>query len=118
MGKDIIEMADALVGPSGSELLISKRGGHATVKSKSTIEMVDTFTRTADTKWIEGKNSAGMQGMEAKQVKHGSMSELQGGSSGGSPSSTPAANLDASSIAKALGDLTKQHFYGAGHAQC
>jgi len=56
--------------------------------------------------------------MEAKQVKHGSMSELQGGSSGRNPSSTTAANLDASSIAKALGDLTKQHFYGARHAQC
>jgi len=55
VGEDIIEMADALVGPAGSELMISNRGGHATVKSKSTIEMVDTFTRTADTKWIEGK---------------------------------------------------------------
>jgi len=98
--------------------MISKRGGHAIVKSKSTIEMVDTFIRTADTKWIEGKNIAGMQGMEAKQVKYGSMSELQGGSCDGSHSSTPAGNLDAGSIAKALGGLTKQHFHGARHAQC
>jgi len=58
--KDIIEVADVLVEAAESELMISKRGVHATVKGKSTIEMVDTFTRTADTKWIEGKNSTGI----------------------------------------------------------
>jgi len=60
VGKDIIEVGDVLVEAAESELMISKRGVHATVNGKSTIEMVDTFTRTADTKWIESKNSTGI----------------------------------------------------------
>ncbi len=124
VGEDIIEMAHGLVETAECKWVISKQGVQATVISKNTIEAADPFIKTADTKRIEGKCTgilqrikSSMHGNDFRLVEQATKSLLQAGSSG-SPGGKQVGSLAAGSHAEALGDLTKQHFHGAGHVKC